>query len=325
MPHKYPKKKGWHVPKQKYKVTNWSEYTAALKRRGDVEIWLSADTIFKWYEQDRNYDGTGTPKLFTDFAITICHENRQVYHLPLRQTQGFIDSLFRRMGIPLRCPDYTCLSKRLRALGLKVPRYQRTDKMDESIEAVAIDSTGLKRFGRGEWHQEKYELSRKASWRKLHVAVDEGHYIQACELTDRFSHDEKSVDPLLSQIHSTIQQVTADGAYDKSPVYQSILMHSPDADIVIPPQENAALNEQAAPMRNRNIQEIESKGRMAWQGKREYGRRNYSELAIQRYKRIIGDTMRAREFERQKMEAMIGCGILNKMTSLGMPVSYRSV
>ncbi len=90
MPYKYPKKKGWNVPKQKYKVTNWSAYSSALKRRGDIAIWLSADVIFKWYEQDRHYDGTGTPKLFTDFAITICHEIGQVYHLPLRQTQGFI-------------------------------------------------------------------------------------------------------------------------------------------------------------------------------------------------------------------------------------------
>ncbi len=54
-----------------------------------------------------------------------------------------------------------------------------------------------------------------------------------------------------------------------------------------------------------------------------YGQRNYSELAIQRYKRILGNTMQARELERQKQEAMIGCGVLNKMTSLGMPKSYR--
>ena len=61
MPNKYPKKKGWHVPKQKHKVTNWSEYNASLRRRGDITVWLSEDAISQWYVEDRVYDGTGAP------------------------------------------------------------------------------------------------------------------------------------------------------------------------------------------------------------------------------------------------------------------------
>ena len=40
-----------------------------------------------------------------------------------------------------------------------------------------------------------------------------------------------------------------------------------------------------------------------------------------RYKRIVGDRLRARTFERQKREAMIGVDIVNRMTVLGMPES----
>jgi hypothetical protein len=78
-------------------------------------------------------------------------------------------------------------------------------------------------------------------------------------------------------------------------------------------------------MRNRNILEIKESGRMAWQREHNYGQRNYSELGIQRYKRILGRAMYAREMSRQKQEFMIGCGVLNKMTSLGMPVSSKIV
>jgi len=39
MPNKYPEKKGWDVPKQQYKVTNWPEYNAALCRRGEIDVW----------------------------------------------------------------------------------------------------------------------------------------------------------------------------------------------------------------------------------------------------------------------------------------------
>lgn len=58
---------------------------------------------------------------------------------------------------------------------------------------------------------------------------------------------------------------------------------------------------------------------MYWQRARRYGNRNYSEICIQRYKRILGNKMHAREISRQRNEAMIDCGVLNKMTSLGMP------
>ena len=63
---------------------------------------------------------------------------------------------------------------------------------------------------------------------------------------------------------------------------------------------------------------------MQWQKTRQYGRRNYSELGVQRYQRTFGDTMHARDFPRQQQEAMIASGALNKMTSLGMPHSHRS-
>ena len=52
---------------------------------------------------------------------------------------------------------------------------------------------------------------------------------------------------------------------------------------------------------------------MEWQRRRDYGKRNYSEIAIQRYKRILGNKLHARDFDRQKQEAIIGCSILNKM------------
>src|SRR5262245_9058518 len=123
MPYKYAKKKGWSVPKQKYKVSNWSDYNKSLVMRGDIGVWISEAAIANWYEKERIYDGTGAPKRYTDFAIITCHEIRQVFRLPLRQSQGFINSIFRLMGLDLGCPDASCLSKRLRELKIEVPRY----------------------------------------------------------------------------------------------------------------------------------------------------------------------------------------------------------
>ena len=56
MPNKYAQKKGWHIPKQKHKVSNWSEYTQALKKRGSIEIWMTQEAIDNWYVSERIYD-----------------------------------------------------------------------------------------------------------------------------------------------------------------------------------------------------------------------------------------------------------------------------
>ncbi|PAX32001.1 hypothetical protein CLI88_15105 [Klebsiella pneumoniae] len=33
---------------------------------------------------------------------------KRVFRLTLRAAQGFIDSIFSLMNVPLRCPDYSC-------------------------------------------------------------------------------------------------------------------------------------------------------------------------------------------------------------------------
>ncbi len=40
-----------------------------------------------------------------------------------------------------------------------------------------------------------------------------------------------------------------------------------------------------------------------------------------RYKRIVGEGLRARKFEAQKREAAIAVNLLNRMTDLGTPES----
>lgn len=45
---------------------------------------------------------------------------------------------------------------------------------------------------------------------------------------------------------------------------------------------------------------------MSWQRMRNYGKRNDAELAIQLYKKILGNQVHARILSRQKNEAMLG-------------------
>ena len=52
-----------------------------------------------------------------------------------------------------------------------------------------------------------------------------------------------------------------------------------------------------------------------------YSKRSKDETTFHRYKAIVGSAMRARGLAAQRVEARIGCKILNTMTALGMPDS----
>ncbi len=104
------KSRGHPTYKTKYHVQNWAAYDRALVCRGDITIWVSPAAIAAW-----DPDGAGTrgaPRKYSDLAIESALTLRLLFHLPRRQTEGFLTSLFVRMGLDLRSPDHTTLSRR---------------------------------------------------------------------------------------------------------------------------------------------------------------------------------------------------------------------
>jgi transposase len=192
---------------------------------------------------------------------------------------------------------------------------------------VVIDSTGLKVFGAGEWQREKHGGQGRRIWRKLHLAVDpDTGEIVASELTTTEDGDASQVGPLLDQISDPIASVTADGAYDGNPVYRIIAERDPAAAVIIPPRSTAVPSDMAATaptQRDRHLQIIQERGRRGWQKAVNYGRRSMGEVAMMRYKTLIGRRLHARTLPSQKTEVAAGCKVINVMTRLGMPVSQR--
>ena len=317
MPYKYKSAVRHHIDKKSVS-RDWNKYNKQLVKRGDISIWITDDIADSWYESERIYDGTGTPQLYNETAILISHQIRQVFKLPLRQCEGFINALFKLMGFELKCPHYSVLSKRLKKLNLNQPVYRLAHRDYDQVKSIAIDSSGLQCFEHDEWFTEKYgENRRKKNWRKLHITVDNYQIIQTAVLTERKIQDSEVVEELISPMNRNVNHFTADAAYDGNPTYQLLSKKFPLANLVIQPQKNAVDDQKNSFYRNRNVREINCYGQMQWQELRGYGKRNQAELAFSRYKRILGGKLHAREFSRQRQEAIIGCSILNKMT-LGM-------
>ena len=96
--------------KTKYKVKNWRAYNAGLKQRGDITVWLDEAAIDAWSQPPSGRPGG--QRRYSDLAIVTALTLRTGFHLPLRQTEGFVASLIRVMGLELGTPDYTTLSRR---------------------------------------------------------------------------------------------------------------------------------------------------------------------------------------------------------------------
>ena len=107
---------------------------------------------------------------------------------------------------------------------------------------VIVDSTGLKVYGKDEWHQEKHDVAARRTWRKLHLAIDEHHQVLACELRTPDVGDTTAVPDLLDQITPPFEMSMDDVAYDGEPVAQAVLAKQPDAQVIIPPHTSAVLS-----------------------------------------------------------------------------------
>ncbi len=144
MPHKFNAARRHKFEAARYRVSNWKDYNESLRRRGDVTIWISGDVCRLWAAPRRV--SPGGQRRYSDMAIEMCLTLRTVYHLALRQTQGFMGSIGKLMGADIPVPYYTTLSRR--AAGLVVSRA--AGKTGSSPVHLVVDSTGLKVFGEGE-------------------------------------------------------------------------------------------------------------------------------------------------------------------------------
>ena len=187
--------------KMKYRVKNWPAYDIALRERGDITVWLDEEAICAWRAPPSGRPGG--PRKYSDLAIVTTLTLRTVFHLPLRQTEGFVTSLIGLMGLALKTPDHTTLSRRTR--DVEVPRIAQSG----GALHLVIDSTGLKILGDGEWQSHKHKTSnQRRSWRKLHLGIDGDGYIIASALTDRTMDDACVAISMLEQIEGSIARFT---------------------------------------------------------------------------------------------------------------------
>lgn len=307
-------------PKSRYRVRNWHEYNRALVGRGSITLWIDEAVLTGW----RAAGGKGLR--YSDAAILCALSLRAVFGLTLRQTQGFLCDLTRLLGLAVEVPHYSTFSRR--AAVLTVPKLARPARSDAGGPLhLAIDSTGLKVHGEGEWKVRLHGKDKRRVWRKLHLAVDtRTGELHAHALTASEVHDGAELEGLLDAVGAPIAVVCADKAYDAFDAHAAILAR--DARPVIPPRKGAAIRPppgrpDVPATRGVAAGRIAEVGSDAWKAETEYHRRSLAETAMFRYKTLIGPSLRSRSFDRQKVEAAVAVRCINRFTALGMPRSVR--
>ena len=303
--------------KKTYRVRNWREYEAGLRNRGSLTVWIALTNgkLANWDAPRLTSRKPGRQRKYSDHAIETAVTVSMVFGLASRQTEGFLRSLLGLLNLDNDVPDHTTISRRKARLG-KVPFCQGGSKTPVHI---LIDSSGLAvHVG------QLRNPPRDRDYRKLHLCVDEltGDVI-ACDLTSKSARDSTRVASLVGQIDRPIASVRADAAYDANGVYEAIDKHRDDRSprVLIPPRKDAQLASESVSSRerNRNIRARARLGKRRWCIESGYNKRSKVETTFYRYKSIVGPAMRARGLVSQRVEARIGCRILNTMTAFGMP------
>ena len=148
----------------------------------------------------------------------------------------------------------------------------------------------------------------------------------SCSITNEARKDASQASRLIKAVPGRMRSFTADGGYDERRVYAAVVAHSPKASVIIPPRVNAQKSPAATTVlkqRNKHIKAIASFGVYRWRRESGYYRQSIVENTIYRYKKIIGTRLRARNENSRKIEAVLGCKILNRARALGMPQSYK--
>ena len=193
---------------------------------------------------------------------------------------------------------------------------------DEPLHLL-LDSTGLTMYGESEWLDQP---------RVAFVPLGVGANCISASMPARMKSSPSNQDDvgdvseivaLLDQVASPVASVIADGAYDGETVYDTVTDRHPEADIVIPPRATAVPSTSGATQRNQHIAAIEQHGRIGWQRRSGCNRRSLVETAMYRYKTINGRRLLARSLSSQQVEAKVGCNVLNRITSFGMPATIR--
>jgi len=286
---------------------NWHKYNQDLVKRGSITFFIDPVALTEKPEENKR----GRPRLFSHPLIHLLLVLKIQYRLTYRTLEGFAKSILPYIQADIFLPTYSLICKRASKLEALLPKLS-----SRRPKVVLIDATGIKVYGEGEWKVKIHGASKRRTWIKLHIAVDEKtQEIIHLEITNGHEADCKIGPKIIDNLPKSVDTVIGDGGYDTKRCRQAI--HRVGAKELIPPRKNGRLSP-ALLRRNNALLEIKGLGgdhlaREIWGKLTGYSRRALAETSFSRLKRLYGERFFSKKMETQKVEGHIKCKMLNQM------------
>lgn len=292
------------MSKAKKPKRNWSQYNEHLVQRG--EILLSTDCLKGWQQeleqmnQGKNGRSFGYPHRLILFLGTL----RVVFHLPYRQLEGLARGLKRLVELP--APDYSTLSLRVAKLDLDLG-YEPTS----SPIVIAVDATGIKVTNRGEWMRRK-----RRGYVKIHMAVDtKTKRAVSLEVSEEGTHDSEKLKPLVRQAQkkAKLEKALGDGGYDTKDNFEFLAGQGIEAGIKVRQNSYPACKGARGEVVRKYLANPQR-----WKKAVGYGKRWMAETFFSGFKRLFGEVVHAKRWDRMVQELRLKVWVYNLLIGLAV-------
>jgi len=290
---------------------DWSQYNEALVRRGEIN--LSPSVIDDWKrELNRANDGkVGEPYHYPESYIRLLAFTRLLFHLPYRQTEGFVHFLSKHVD-GLKAPDYSTIDRRTNKLGVSLDDSLISSNAPVSI---AIDSSGVKVHNGGDWIRKVWKV--KKGYLKIHFAVDiKTKQIVSMDVSSEKVHDGRRMKRLVNKAKENVRvkRVLADGAYDSRANFR--FLSNNRIEPVIRVRSNSVPKSKGCMARKLAVIEQQTFKPKAWSRIHRFGYRWRVEGTFSCIKRIFGEYVTAKKFVNMAKEMAMKASIYNAFIAM---------
>jgi len=287
---------------------DWRRVNEGLVKRG--EILLDLRILDRWdSELERmNARKEGGRFVYPDVFVRLLGYVHLLFHLPYRQTEGFLKAL-RRFDSRIEVPDYSTIDRRVNRLNVKLDEEDYGDDI-----VLAVDASGIKVSNRGDWMRRKWKMRR--GYLKIHIAVDvKRKRVLALEVTDEKVGDERMLQPLVEDASrkGKIAKAIGDGAYDTRSNFHYLTEKG--IEPVIKVRRDASSRAGGCVPRKLVAQEY-LRNPEAWKHRHGYGQRWMVETVFSTFKRTFGEYVSAKTMRNMANEIMLKASLYNLLTGL---------
>lgn len=285
---------------------DWSRYNDALVRRG--EIGLDPPVLREWSDELKgaNDGKVGEPYHYPESFFRLIAFVRLLFHLPYRQTEGFIIFLSKHID-GLTVPDYSTINRRINRLGI--------DLEDSLIKSngpvsIAVDASGVKVHNGGDWIRHVWKV--KKGYLKIHFAVDiKTKQVVAMDVTSEKVHDGKRLKRLVKRAEENVRvkRVLGDGAYDSRANFNFLSQRG--IKPVIRVRRNSTPKSRGSMARKLAVVEQSKFKPKAWSRIHRFGYRWRVEGAFSCIKRTFGEYVSSKKYVNMAKEMLVKAFLYN--------------